>query len=524
MSTQSIAAPFPIFTDLDGQPLEAGYIWIGVENAAPQTNPVAVYWDSALTQPAAQPIRTSNGLPLNNGSPSRIYTASGYSILVQDKRGMLVYSAPSAADLISSDLVTFISSGAGAVTRTVESKLRDWISVRDFGAVGNGVANDTAAFNAALLAHKHVYAPAGTYLLASTVSLQQNGNVLFGDGDATVLNYTGSGTAVNFNGKQYCSVEELKITSTTAAVGIDCGQVAHNFAVKRVHIDGISGGVPTGFTTAGILIDRSFYGLVQHCDVSYCAVGILGTYECNGNAIVSNSVRQNNRGILINDTTANSEGNYIAGNAIETATVGQVAGIEIAGADSNMIIGNRIEVGATTPGVLLRGGVAGADRNIVANNNIATGFLRVGNGSGSVFVDHSTIVNNTVNGNDGSNNAILLDSDARYTKVDANRRQLADGVYTISDSGTLNMLSYTDDNSFTLTLATGATTTPTAGAKFSIAENVVVIQMPAAAPQGTASGTSCTLTGLPAIAPDDRPISPGRRLQQLGLCVRNGEG
>lgn len=187
MSTQSIAAPFPIFTDLDGQPLEAGYIWIGVENAAPQTNPVAVYWDSALTQPAAQPIRTSNGLPLNNGSPSRLYTASGYSILVQDKRGMLVYSAPSAADLISSDLVTFVSSGTGAVTRTVESKLREWVSVKDFGAVGDGTTSDVAAFNAALAQGGTVVVPKGTYRLNGKVTMAVNGTTLRLDAGVTLL-------------------------------------------------------------------------------------------------------------------------------------------------------------------------------------------------------------------------------------------------------------------------------------------------------------------------------------------------
>ena len=42
----------------------------------------------------------------------------------------------------------FIQAGTGAVQRTVESKLQDVVSVKDFGAVGDGVADDTAAFNA----------------------------------------------------------------------------------------------------------------------------------------------------------------------------------------------------------------------------------------------------------------------------------------------------------------------------------------------------------------------------------------
>ena len=39
-------------------------------------------------------------------------------------------------------------------------------NVLDFGAIGNGVADDTAAFNAAIATQRSVYVPAGTYNLA----------------------------------------------------------------------------------------------------------------------------------------------------------------------------------------------------------------------------------------------------------------------------------------------------------------------------------------------------------------------
>lgn len=32
MTTISISQPFPIFSDIDGQPLEDGYVWIGVSD------------------------------------------------------------------------------------------------------------------------------------------------------------------------------------------------------------------------------------------------------------------------------------------------------------------------------------------------------------------------------------------------------------------------------------------------------------------------------------------------------------
>ena len=82
MSALSVNPTFPIFTDIDGQPLEDGYVWIGTANLDPQTNPISVYWDAALTLPAAQPIRTLAGYPANSGTPVRLYVNSDYSIRV----------------------------------------------------------------------------------------------------------------------------------------------------------------------------------------------------------------------------------------------------------------------------------------------------------------------------------------------------------------------------------------------------------------------------------------------------------
>lgn len=147
-----INAPFPVFTGADGTPLEAGYIYIGSANQNPETNPVSVYWDSALTIPAAQPIRTVGGYPSRNGAPARIYVDGDYSVTVRDKQQRFVFSAMSAIGAASADAVAFTQTGTGAVARTVQSKLEEYPSNKDFGAAGGGETDDAAALTVGLAA------------------------------------------------------------------------------------------------------------------------------------------------------------------------------------------------------------------------------------------------------------------------------------------------------------------------------------------------------------------------------------
>ena len=60
------------------------------------------------------------------------------------------------------------------ITEAFHRKLMDWVDVRDYGAIGNGVANDTAAFVAADLAAagRSVLVSAGTYFLAGTITFE----------------------------------------------------------------------------------------------------------------------------------------------------------------------------------------------------------------------------------------------------------------------------------------------------------------------------------------------------------------
>ena len=173
MTLTQLAPPYPIFTDKSGLPLDNGYLYFGTVNLNPETNPITVYYDTAFTQPAAQPLRTSNGYVMRNGSPAAIYTNGYFSVTVRDKKKAMVIYSPSGYGVTPgtsaslTDQLTYNEGGTGAVNRVLTSRLQDYVSVKDFGAVGNGVANDTAAIQAAINAAQagfgKLYVPAGTY-------------------------------------------------------------------------------------------------------------------------------------------------------------------------------------------------------------------------------------------------------------------------------------------------------------------------------------------------------------------------
>jgi hypothetical protein len=92
-----VGNPFPLFFDEHGALVDAGQIYVGTSGADPQVSPIPVYWDSAFTIPAVQPLRTRSGVIVNNGAPAIAYVnADDYSERVLDADGNLVSYVPSA--------------------------------------------------------------------------------------------------------------------------------------------------------------------------------------------------------------------------------------------------------------------------------------------------------------------------------------------------------------------------------------------------------------------------------------------
>ncbi|MBU6234529.1 MAG: hypothetical protein KGQ41_01680 [Alphaproteobacteria bacterium] len=112
---------------------------------------------------------------------------------------------------------TYVQTGTGATSRNVTDKVKERVSVKDFGAVGNGIADDTTAFINALAAHTAVFVPAGTYRVTSTIVLGANQS-LVGVGQGSVIAAsTDTFHAIEMRAG-YATLSNLKITGGNAGV------------------------------------------------------------------------------------------------------------------------------------------------------------------------------------------------------------------------------------------------------------------------------------------------------------------
>lgn len=156
----------------------------------------------------------------------------------------------------------FTQAGTGAVERTVDARLKDVVNVKDFGAVGDGITDDTLAINRAakyvarVLGGGTVYYPAGTYKITRAIRLDDydietftySGNVRrnvchIGAGrDATIIKASGFWTSI------FTSFPEPFLAS--------------NAAVPALKSPGEPGADEFVFLADGIVID----GFTLDCD------------------------------------------------------------------------------------------------------------------------------------------------------------------------------------------------------------------------------------------------------------------
>lgn len=241
MSAISVMPPFPIFNDTSGLPLQSGFVYVGVAGMNAEANPIPVFWDSALTIPALQPLRTSGGYVSRNGSPAEIYAdAVNCSLLVKNKNNALVWSSLSVSG-ISPDAsgISYVPAGTGAVSTTVQEQFRKGVvRVDNFGTVGDGVADDLAAIELArdyaASVGKLLYFPKAVYGVSDRFMFADGGNTYFEPG-ATIkaLNSTASGGVTS--GPYPVQTKPLEVHNLT----VDCNNIAGENAGGFGHIIGM---------------------------------------------------------------------------------------------------------------------------------------------------------------------------------------------------------------------------------------------------------------------------------------------
>lgn len=174
VNLSSLAGAGQQFFDDNGVPLAGGKLY---SYAAGTTTPQATYTSASGATPHSNPIVLNAGGRVATGE---IWLTAGanYKFVLKTSSDVLLATWDNITGINGTGIasnaanVQYDPAGTGAVSLTVQAKLRQIVNVKDFGAVGDGVADDAAAIDNAVSAASDagggtVYIPEGTYLLGT---------------------------------------------------------------------------------------------------------------------------------------------------------------------------------------------------------------------------------------------------------------------------------------------------------------------------------------------------------------------
>jgi hypothetical protein len=199
------------FLDANGNPLAGGFVYYYIPGTTTFKN---TYQNAALT------ILNTNPIILDSAGECIAYGVGSFRQIVTDVNGNLIWDQPTLS-LLTNDATTVIYNPpfTNSVSETVSAKLSQTISVKDFGAKGDGVTDDTVAIQNAInyacdsvLASTAqffyagtgftIYVPPGNYIISSTLQVYTGSVTLQGAGKlqtAIWLSTTNSSlNAINF--------------------------------------------------------------------------------------------------------------------------------------------------------------------------------------------------------------------------------------------------------------------------------------------------------------------------------------
>lgn len=345
------------------------------------TTPAVTYTTSAANTSWTNPIVLDSAGRVSGSGEIWLTVGYNYKFVLKDSNDVLIGTYDSVPGQFNTDasLVTYTPAGTGAVTTTVQNKLRQYVSVIDFGADPTGATDSAteiqAAINYVQTTGGTLWFPPGLYLVGTQLDVAVEGMVFLGAGRdvtgtslGTIIRTTAAINLFSFTtGARRTILQNMMLDGNSIGLsGADVATPKVTFAYCTIK----------GFVDAGLTI-RSFSTLVNECDV----------YENLGH------------GIWYNDDNANQSrivGGAISGNAkngvfVDT-TLGYPDGIYISGVDmeNNCSAGNG---SVNYAHIKLGGGVSGVfvtdmyhENDLDQTGYASQLFYNIGDGCDNVYL------------------------------------------------------------------------------------------------------------------------------------------
>ncbi len=313
-----------------------------------------------------------------------------------------------------SSLIGFIPSGAGAVATTVQSKLRQTVNVKDFGAAGNGSTDDTTAIQSAITYAQtasynntatSLYFPCGNYKVTTgTLSITNSINLVGAGRDCTKISWTDTtGDLLTIATDNPVTIDDILFSgpgSYTAASGsaITVGGSSTANAHSRFSNLRFTGGYNQFTTTSAyvwVLDNCSFSSFVNH------AVTVSNTNNVDaGDSSIINMLAANGGASAVSIYQVSSGGLKITNSKLNGGLNGYQMQLASAAATSDFLMSNTSIENMTGTAILFQSDGGGAIfANIALSNNQlsinANGISIASNGFGSVSLSGGVITSVT---------------------------------------------------------------------------------------------------------------------------------
>ena len=197
------------FFDNNGVILSGGKIYT---YAAGTSTPLTTYTSASGVTPHANPIILDSAGRVPGGQIWLTDTLS-YKFVIETSASILLGTYDNITTAVDAAIVSYDPPFTGGVTTNVEDKLAQTVSVLDFGAVGDGVADDTAAIEAAINTGNEVSFVGPQYTYKITYTIDYTGKVTLSGNNATIKSDVICFNITNGDGSRIKGINFMPVTT-----------------------------------------------------------------------------------------------------------------------------------------------------------------------------------------------------------------------------------------------------------------------------------------------------------------------